>query len=85
MKSKGIYHADLLLHVGLVWELGEGALHFKSVSFLHINFSDELPTDVQYSQSCLMSQFCKTQAETSPSALLLSLVKWHASKLHELR
>ena len=40
-----VYHADLRLHVGLVWELREGALHFKSVPFLRINSPDELPTD----------------------------------------
>ncbi len=43
MNSKSIYHANLLLHVGLIWELGEGALHFKSVSFLHINFLINIP------------------------------------------
>lgn len=29
------YHANLLLHVSLVWELGQGALHLNTVTFLH--------------------------------------------------
>lgn len=33
--GKRVYHANLLLHVSLVWELGQGALHLDTVTFLH--------------------------------------------------